>query len=76
MGKGKARTAIDRPTNMALARHKDEPTLCNQAVWRDENGNRKIVTAECGNPWWRHCNGNVFECAKLKYRYFASVKKK
>ena len=38
MGKGKARTAIDRPTNVALAKHKDEPTLCNRAVWCDENG--------------------------------------
>ena len=76
MSKGKARTALDRPTNRALAENTVNPTLCSRAVWKDENGNKKIITAECGYPWWKQCKGNIFECAKLKYRYFASNKAK
>ena len=76
MGKGKARTATDRPVNKSLARNGDEPTLCRRYVSHDENGNEMRSPAECGYPWWRQCKGNVFECAKLKYKYFASVKTK
>jgi hypothetical protein len=76
MSKGKARTAVNRATNIALSEHRNEPTLCSRAVWKDENGNKKIITAECGYPWWKQCKGNIFECAKLKYRYFASDKTK
>ena len=76
MSKGKARTAVNRATNIALSEHKNEPTLCRRYVSCDENGNEMRSPAECGYPWWKQCKGNIFECAKLKYRYFASDKKK
>ena len=67
----KSRTAINRRWNKWLENH-NHKSECDYFDGFTDNGHPEV---ECNAPWSNKCKGNVFECAKLKYKYFASSKK-
>lgn len=31
------------------------------------------IASECQRPWWRHCDGNVHKCLKLRLQWLMSL---
>ena len=68
----KPRTATERFWNKFI-KEKHGNTECPYYDWYiDKDGNKIGSAAECMRPWWRHCDGNIFKCMKLKQQHLAS----
>ena len=74
----KERTAIDRPLNKYIEKHKYTDKWTGQHcdyfddLHTSETGKIFAVT-ECNAPWSFMCRGNKFDCGKIKYKWLSSL---
>ncbi len=74
----KERTAIDRPLNKYIKKHKYNdhcPGIhCDYFDgWYEGNDGKMRSVTECTAPWSYLCKGNKMDCGKIKYKWLASL---
>ena len=69
----KPRTATGRPLNKFIEQFKWYQRIkC--PYWNEPIKEGQKGFAECSYPWWKQCDGNLFNCCKLRYHHLATRK--